>query len=682
MTTTSAAAEILDKFGVQRPPQDAPDRYYTTCPKCSAMRSTTAHREAKVLGVTIDAKGVKFGCNHCGWTGGAPYNSSKKNGFIVAEYDYADEGGKLLFQVCRKADKNGFPQRRPNGDGSWTWKTTGVRKVLFHLPQLNEGIANDRLVVVVEGEKDVLSLERIGIVATCNPGGASEPGKKPKWAKEYSEMLRGAYIVVMPDNDLPGYAHADAVCRMSIGIAKSVRLLKLADHWPECPKSGDISDWLAAGHEREELDALIGAAPEWKLAKATLVATAGNVPEWRDFKKDGTPCASLANAVLAVRALGINCRLNLFRHCITVEYNGELADINYFLGEMTDDTIEAIRSLINNTYGVDVGAHALAGVKEIARGNAFDPVRDYLAEVEGKWDGIKRLDDWLTTYCKAEDTPYVRAVGRRHLVASVRRMRQPGVKYDYILVMESPEGMNKSTSVEVLAGADAFSDQTILGLEDRTAQEQLAGVWLYEIADLTGMTKADVDKVKAFASRTVDRARPAYGRILERRPRRCTFWGTTNDDRYLKSQTGNRRFLPVGVGRIDVDALRRDRDQIWAEAAVAKSAGEPIALDKSLWADAAREQEARRVLDPWEEILAEIPEYAIHGGDNENEERVVSSELLTQVLGLPVATQNEGHWRRLSTIVKRNGWERTKTSFWLGGKKVRGYWRIKKPKQP
>ena len=110
------------------------------------------------------------------------------------------------------------------------------RKVLFHLNEVTEAIANDHAILIAEGEKDVLNLERIGLPATCNPGGASEPGKKSKWRKEYSEALRGADIIIVPDHDLAGYAHADAIASMSAGLAKSVRILKLAHHWPDCPK--------------------------------------------------------------------------------------------------------------------------------------------------------------------------------------------------------------------------------------------------------------------------------------------------------------------------------------------------------------------------------------------------------------------------------------------------------------
>ena len=130
---------------------------------------------------------------------------------------------------------------------------------------------------------------------------------------------------------------------------------------------------------------------------------------------------------------------------------------------------------------------------------------------------------------------------------------------------------------------------------------------MHESADLTGLKKAEVERVKAFASRQVDRARPAYGRVREDRPRRCTQWATTNDDAYLASQTGNRRFWPLPVGRIDVEALRRDRDQLWGEAATLEAKGASIVLDPALWPAAADEQEKRRIRDTWEDVIENMP---------------------------------------------------------------------------
>ena len=193
---------------------------------------------------------------------------------IVERYDYHDEGGGLLFQVCRFEPKD-FRQRRPDGNGDWIWSVKGVRNVPYRLPQLLEN--DDRVVCIVEGEKDVDHLWKLGVPATCNAGGAG------KWREELSEFFRGADVVIIPDRDpqkkhpktgepmfhpdgrpiLPGQDHGHAIAKSLQGIAIRVRLLELWKHWSEMPAKGDVSDWIASGGSAEKLYALIERAPEW-----------------------------------------------------------------------------------------------------------------------------------------------------------------------------------------------------------------------------------------------------------------------------------------------------------------------------------------------------------------------------------------------------------------------------------
>ena len=293
----------------------------------------------------------------------------------------------------------------------------------------------------------------------------------------------------------------------------------------------------------------------------------------------------------------------------------------------------------------------------------------------------------MIDYLGCEDTPLNRAKGRLMLLASVRRARVPGCKFDPICVLEGPEGVNKSTVIRVLAGDENFSDQSVLNASDREAQEQLEGVWLHESADLTGLRKANVEKVKAFASRQVDRARPAYGRVREDRPRRNTQWATTNDDKYLASQTGNRRFWPLRVCRIDIEALRRDRDQLWAEAATLEAEGASIVLDPALWPAAAEEQDKRRLRDPCEDVLEHIPpSVEVKDGYSTKDVRIIyrsdgkemvsSAGVLVHVLGVQIGHQHPEHGRRLARVMTRCGWQTSESGrVSIAGKQRRGYWR-------
>jgi predicted P-loop ATPase len=254
--------------------------------------------------------------------------------------------------------------------------------------------------------------------------------------------------------------------------------------------------------------------------------------------------------------------------------------------------------------------------------------------------------------------------------------------------MESPEGWNKSTVWSVMAGEGNFSDERIIGHAAKEVQEQLAGVWIHENADLAGMAKREVETVKAFASRQVDRARPAYGRFLKEQPRHSIEVGTTNADKYLLSQTGNRRFWPVEVLRpIDLKRLRESRLQLWGEAAHYQSQGEVLTLPEALWAAAGVTQEERRVHHPWEAKLAALtvrvtdspvgdfghqgPELIYVVG---NEERVTSNDLL-RYLNVPVGQMHMGHSKTLASTMRLLGW--SDKPFLLGGITVRGYVRTK-----
>jgi hypothetical protein len=301
-------ADILQQYDLH-PPSRAPGRYYQACPKCSVERSR-AHQRARCLGITIDDKGVMFGCSHCGWTGGGYFNgkANSRAGF-AAIYDYLNADGELQFQKVRNppGHEPRFWCRQPDGKGGWINNIKGIdQKPLYRWPEVVEAIALNREIAIAEGEKDCDRLWSIGIPATCNFDGAADvtknPNVKPKWKNEYSEQLRGARLIVFNDNDPQGQAHADAICRMSSGIAERMRRLDLAKHWPDIPKGGDISDWLAAGHTREELDALIESALDWApQADAKSQATAAALPLtfFSDLSENPPPKPWLIKNVLA-----------------------------------------------------------------------------------------------------------------------------------------------------------------------------------------------------------------------------------------------------------------------------------------------------------------------------------------------------------------------------------------------
>lgn len=173
-------------------------------------------------------------------------SGNERGSRIVAAYDYVDESGNLLFQAVRFAPKT-FKQRKPDGNGGWTWNLNGARKVLYYLPEV---LSADSL-LIVEGEKDVETARSMGLVATCNPMGAG------KWKDEYSEFLRGKNVTIIPDADEVGRKHAEQVAKSLAGKAASISIC----HLPEDTKAKDISDWpLSAA----SLIDLIKKAPVWQ----------------------------------------------------------------------------------------------------------------------------------------------------------------------------------------------------------------------------------------------------------------------------------------------------------------------------------------------------------------------------------------------------------------------------------
>ena len=242
------------------------------CPQCGGddrfAISTTKKlfncRGCRKAGDVIALAGMLASCDFahaCEILTGEPPPEGKKRkkpngsggeplGILVGTYDYTDEIGELLFQTCRYDPKD-FRQRRPDGNGGWTWNLGSVRRVLYHLPRLIEGIANGQAAVIVEGERDVHCAEALGLVATCNPMGA---GKwKPK--HELNEFFRGADVIIVPDNDEAGWKHAHSVGAQLHDIAARVRVLALP--------AKDLSVWVENGGTREQFDELIASAPEW-----------------------------------------------------------------------------------------------------------------------------------------------------------------------------------------------------------------------------------------------------------------------------------------------------------------------------------------------------------------------------------------------------------------------------------
>jgi hypothetical protein len=251
-----------------------------------------------------------------------------------------------------------------------------------------------------------------------------------------------------------------------------------------------------------------------------------------------------------------------------------------------------------------VGSNTVAeAVQTIARENGFHPVRNYLKSL--LWDKVSRIDTWLMDFLGGADSQFIRAVGSRWLISAVARVFQPGCQADHVLLLEGPQGARKSSALRALVGDEWFADH-IADLGSKDSRLDLLGKWIIEMSELASMRRAEIEKVKAFLTARTDHFRPPYGRRAVDVPRQNVFAASTNEEQPFVDSSGNRRFWPVRCGEIDVDGIRQNRDQLWAEAYHRFKQGEAWWLDTpELNQLAQQEQDERYEPGVWDDIILE-----------------------------------------------------------------------------
>ncbi len=351
-------------------------------------------------------------------------------------------------------------------------------------------------------------------------------------------------------------------------------------------------------------------------------------------------------------------------------------------GDVWQDSDDAnLRVYIDIAYGIVAPYKINDGVAIIEKKNQYHPIRDYLNS--NTWDKVSRVDSLMIDYLGADDSKYTRNVTRKMLVAAVARVFNPGVKFDYMLVLVGKQGIGKSHIISLL-GKMWYSDSlnTVYGKE---AYEQLQNAWIVEMAELSATKKAESEAVKHFISKTEDSYRQAYGRRVETFKRQCVFFGTTNESEFLKDRTGNRRYWPLVVGRNKVvknlfkDLTKYELDQIWAEALYLYRCGEKLILDVDAQKEATLKQEQhlesnskegmiREFLDMklpknWDKM--DIYERRIYIGENDTlrkegcvvREKVCSAEIWVELFGGDMKMFYGSNAREINDILRKiEGW--------------------------
>ncbi len=313
----------------------------------------------------------------------------------------------------------------------------------------------------------------------------------------------------------------------------------------------------------------------------------------------------------------------------------------------TDEDDTRLGAYLAEHFGIlDVPPQKIrAAVVVMAKETTKHPVRDYLSSLV--WDGIPRVEAWLAKYLGVEANDYASMAGRWWLISAVARIMDPGCQVDHILVLEGPQGRGKTSALRVLGGA-WFSDADLGDLRSKEAALALQGIWLHELAEGEVFSRASIRTLKAFSTRTFDDIVPKFSNLRQRLARRCVFALTTNDEAdYLADDTGNRRFLPVRVGVIDLAGLRAVRDQLWAEAVALYKGGAkwwPVTAEERALCKA--QQDERQVHDVWLE--------PIRAGLRQLESVTLSSAL--GLVGVPMDRHGRREQLRVASCLRAVGW--------------------------
>ena len=407
------------------------------------------------------------------------------------------------------------------------------------------------------------------------------------------------------------------------------------------------------------------------------------IPQFQLNKQDGKPKRSRKNTQEALTALGVDLDFGYdeFKNRIVMRGSCECLKAFGGIGHVWDDDVaHALKSVLLSEMELDVTLDMVRGeVRAVALQNRFNELLEYFDCL--RWDGQPRIDHWLSTYAGTPDNAYTRAVGRILLLGAVGRAYHPGIKFDTTVIFEGRQGVGKSRLLRILGG-----QWTLEGLSAKLDKDdvlRMQGHLIVELGEITALRNSELNDLKHFLSTEEDCVRPPYGQEPKVFPRRQIFVGTTNDSAYLKDMTGNRRFLPVEVLRVDHHAVEADRDLIWAEAihewrsvaARQHERGAPLHealyLPERLWSVAAAEQEARRTEDPWEIWIAEQLE--------KTTETVLSTQgLLEGLVGMGVrGSTSPREIQRLGRIMAMYGWRKGK--YRINGRPVSGFRKVDGP---
>lgn len=593
-------------------------------------------------------------------------------------HPYKNRKGELLGYVIRQD----FDDRKITPQIVWvTGKYTGWchgsfndPRPLYNLPELYQH--PNKQVLLVEGEKCADAAKIISNVVPMSWAGGAKSFHKTHWGS-----LKGRRVIWWPDAGVKGTA-------ITAGLVDALKQagvveIKIIDS-PDKPEEWDIADLIKEGGNpsefmRENIRTVWSekdtpkpaAAPDIKPSQLSTIGTTPMDINAANYKQ-----------MLKLNSKGLLDGSMVYNWCILLQYESPFDDMfawNSFANEIylmkeptwdrpepnfkprpiKDSDITAVFTILE-TMGVKPKETMLGkAIVRVAEYNKYNHVADRLNSL--KWDGVKRLfgDEntpcWTSYYLGADNNLQNAAFGARWFISAVARALKPGCKVDTMIILEGSQGLQKSTALRVISDSlvkGVFTDQ---GLDptNKDSALQMQGKLIVEVAELAGMSRAQIEEVKAWISRPEDRFRRPYGKITENFPRSSVFAGTHNpmaDIGYLKDPTGARRFWPIMCHGIDIDGLKKDGEQLWAEAVHLYKSGEQWWLTDEEEEAATVTQKERYEFDPWGDSINDY----ISGVTS-----ITMNQILTR-LEIPTERRTAFHAKRVSTHMDQIGWNREK----------------------
>lgn len=579
-----------------------------------------------------------------------------KHGIPSAIYPYTNLEGELLCFVARyegKAGKSFCP---------WIWKADAWRPEAPPAPRplyglLRVGALPDSKVIVVEGEKAADALSRLVNLPVVTWMNGAAAARKSDWTP-----LKGRKVVIWPDADAAGLKAAQTVTGILLPMGCQVSMVNVEgkpDGWDAADGGWEnaegLRQWL---HGRVKPVPVAKPAPDNTPADATEPMPHRNMPTSQMWEK----------AALVLNGKGAPYP-NDFNMSQVLEYSTQMAgvlriwwdsflcrlmteDTEGHVSEWTDENDTRLTAWVQSAFSMpDMKVWTVQrAVLSYGRRHARNCVQEWLNNLT--WDGQERLPRLMAEGFGATDNNYSAQVGRCFMVGMVARAMRPGCKCDTMPVLEGAQGAFKSTALRIL-GSPWFAEvhESILTKDFQLA---IQGKLLVEISELHSFRRHEMTAIKGRISDQCDRFRAPYDRVSRDWPRQGVFCGTTNADDWVTDETGARRFWPVNCKNIDLDWIRENREQLFAEALVRFNRGE-------LWHDvdaklATARQEARRPDDPW---LPRIEGWLA------GRERCLVRDVIDLCLEIPVERQDSGLPRRIGAILRALGY--SKRQVWDKG---------------